>query len=399
MKILQIAPQIPLPLDVGGKIGIFGILKYLSLRGNEMYFAAYRKDTDKLWALNNLSEFCTPYIIDVQVNNSLIPALFNFFSPVPYNVSKFIKAKLTNFLLDFFGKNKVDIIHIDHLHLGWTIELLRNLTDAPVILREHNLEMKIMKRFFEKEKNPFIKRYAEIQYHKFIKYEPSLCEKFNKCIMITKEDEKDLLNLNSSIKTAVIPVGVETQLLNFKKKEPIPFSLFHIGAMNWLPNYDGLKWFLEEIFPKIIRIKPEIKLYLYGKETEKIKISSLVSQNVIVKGYVKNIWEEISDKQLAIIPLRIGSGIRVKIIEMLAAGFNIISTSIGKEGIQANDNEHILIADTAEEFINKTIGFFDNSADHNLMIQNARKLIREKYTWNIIAEQFESEYLKLIYNC
>ena len=214
--------------------------------------------------------------------------------------------------------------------------------------------------------------------------------------MITKEDEKTLLEMNPKVKTTTIGVGVESNLLNIVKKDLIPYSIFHLGSLEWFPNYEGLKWYLEEILPQIVEEIPKVRLFIYGKGAEKLNIPNSLSPYVIKVGYVKDIWTEIVDKQLAIVPLRIGSGIRVKIIEMLGIGQNIISTSIGKEGIDAEDGKELLIADSAEEFIEKTILYFKNAYNFERLSSNAKKMIKEKYTWEKIAEQFENEYKKLI---
>ena len=286
--------------------------------------------------------------------------------------------------------------HIDHLHLAWALDVIRNEVDIPVVLREHNIELKIMQRFYEQQKNIILKKYSGLQYNKFLKYEPSITGKFDKCIMVSMHDEEILKELNPNVKTTVIGVGVDKELLAMRKSNTIPYSIFHLGSLEWLPNYDGLNWYLEEIFPSIVKFKKEVKLYLYGTGTEKIRVPSAFKDNIIKIGYVRDLWSEVIDKQLAVVPLRIGSGIRVKIIEMLATGQNIISTSVGKEGIDVEDGKHMLIADSTEEFISKTISYFENKYDPEMMSANAKKLIEEKYTWEKIAEQFENEYYSLI---
>ena len=396
MKILQLSPQVPLPLDNGGRIGIYGILKHVAERGNEIYFAAYQKEYDRKLAESTLQKFCHPFIIDANTENRTFSAFLNLFSKVPYNISKFKTLELEKFLIDFFKKHKIDIVHVDHLHLGWTIDLIKNIADIPVVLREHNLELKIMQRFSEQQKNFFLKQYSELQYKKFVSYEPTLAEKFDKCIMVSEEDEQTLLKMNPNVKTTTIPVGVEKELLIIKKKDVIPYSIFHLGSMSWLPNLDGLKWYLGEIFPRIISFLPKVTLYLYGAGTDKLKIPSSMEKNIVKTGYVKDIWSTINNKQLAIVPLRIGSGIRVKIIEMLATGQNIISTSIGKEGISVSDGNDILIADTADEFVDKTIKYFNNYYDTTKISLEAKNTIAENYTWEKIAERFEIEYKKLL---
>jgi glycosyltransferase involved in cell wall biosynthesis len=396
MRILQIAPQIPYPLDDGGRIGIYGITNYLHQRGNKIDFAVYRKHCDYNSSFNALKNICTPHILNVQTDNNIPKALINLLSPIPYNIAKFIRKEMQEFLVWFLKNYEVDIVHVDHAHMGWTIDIIKNIKDVPVVLREHNVEMRIMKRFAEHDSNPFLRTYALLQYKKFLKYEPMICGKFDNCIMITREDENEILHYNPKIKTSVIPAGIDPELLKFTSKETIPFSLFHIGSLKWLPNLDGLNWFLDEVFPKVINKIPNVKLFIYGKGSENLRINSLLKNNIIVRGYVEDIFSEISDKQVAIVPLRVGGGMRIKIIELMALGKSIISTTIGKEGIDVIDNEHILIADNKEDFVNKISNVFYDKVNAGKLIKSAREFVRDNYTWENVALQFENKYKELI---
>lgn len=397
MKILQISAQVPVPRTDGGKIGVYGITKGLFDRGHQIDFVCYRKDSNYEYSIKELKKICNPYILDIQTDNNIFGAFINLFSNVPYNSSKYIKKELTNFLNNFLPDKNYDVVHVTHLHMGWVIDVIKKYLNVPVILREENLETMIMKRFSEHQKNWLIKKYSNLQYRKLIKYEPFICKKFDRCVMVTKFDEKRLLDFDNSIKTTHIPSGIESSLLLKNKNKIEPFSIVHIGHLDWYPNYDSLKWFLDEIMPNIVSKIPQVKLYIYGGgEPKGFRISEELSSNVILKGFVNDIWEELSTKALAVVPLRIGSGIRIKILEMLAAGQNIITTTVGKEGIDAVDGKDLLIADSSDEFSNKIINFFSNEYNNLEMMNNGRKLIKENYTWEKISEKFENLYLNLI---
>lgn len=398
LNILQISPQIPYPLDHGGRISIHGITKGIHLRNHKINLVSYSNNRDNSFAGNYLKGICYPHFLKVDTSNSIISASKNLTSSVPYNISKFITVELENFLKNFFKNQTIDLVHIDYLHMGWTVDLIKSLCNIPVLLRQHDLHFRLMQRFYENENNPLIKYFAYLQYKKFLTYEPNLCEKFDQCIMITKTDENELLKLNSKIKTQVISIGVEEKLLEMSINTKIPFSMFHLGPLDWLPNKDGLEWFLAQIFPNVISIIPEVKLFIYSSGGDKLKIDKSIRKNVILKGYVNDIWTEVKDKELLIVPLRIGSGIRVKIIEMLAAGKLIITTNVGKEGIDAIDGKHLLVSDEPIDFAHKIISFFKNEFDKEKLSVNAKELIRDKYTWSKIAEEFERVYLETIFN-
>lgn len=396
MKILQISPQIPYPPDSGGKISIWGITKYLSQLGHQITLVSYYDESYDVEKYNALKNYCEPIFIKHNTRNNILKAIVNLFSSVPYNISKYYCKSLENFLINFLNKNDIDIIHIDHLHLSWVIDVVKSIKNIPVVLREHNLELKIMKRFYEDTKNPFLKFYAGLQYKKFIHYEPLQALKFDKCIMISKEDEKYLKELNSKVKIRTIPVGVEENILNLKINSVLPLTLFHVGSLKWIPNREGLMWFLKEIFPIIISSYPQTKLYIYGIGAETIEVDQSLSDNVIKVGYVEDIWKEIKNKMVMIVPLIVGSGMRVKIIEMLAAGKLIVTTSVGKEGIEVTDGQQIFIADDSQSFAQRIIDIFSGKVNSDKVIMNAKRFIEQNHLWSHIAKEFENEYLDLI---
>ena len=167
--------------------------------------------------------------------------------------------------------------------------------------------------------------------------------------------------------------------------------------MKWFPNYDGFDWFVKEILPLVIAKYPETKLYVYGGGIpDDYLIPESVRDNVIIKGFVENIWNELADKSIAVIPLRIGSGIRVKILEMLAAGINILTTSIGCEGLEVKDGKELLIADSTREFAEKIINLFEDKSGFRGLTGHGRDFIRQNYIWEKVVSEFESTYLDLI---
>ena len=396
MKILQIAPQIPVPPNNGARLSIYGITKYLALRGHEINFACYNKKKTTNEQIQMLSSSSRPFVYETQTDNNAIDAAVNIFSNVPYNISKFEKKEFASKIKELIVQNKFDVIHIDHLHMAWLVDNMREITDAPVVLREHNLEMEIMKRFHEYTKNPLLKKYAEIQYKKFLKYEPHFCEKFDTCVMISAHDELKLKSLNQNVRTKVIPAGVMPELLRLEKSRVEEESIAFLGSLEWFPNLDGISWFIESVMPMLKEVRPNIKLYLYGGGVpNNFFIPSFLRENIIVKGFVDDIWNEILKTELVIVPLRVGSGIRVKILELLAAGQNIVASSIAAEGIPVENEKHILIADSAMEFTDKIDRFLNHRFDNAAMIRNGKELIASNFTWERIAEQFEQLYMSL----
>ncbi len=397
MKILQIATQVPYPPNDGGRIGIYNITKYLAKRGHTIDFVCYLKESDYNISYKAMSEFSTPYLLSVNAKDSICGAIKNLFSPVPYNISKFKTKALELFLRDYFTKNTPDVVHVDHLHLAWVIDVIRELSEVPVVLRQHNVEGLIMQRFYEKQTNPVLKFFAYLQHRKFISYEPFMCRKFDVCATITEADERLLLGQDRDIRTVAITAGVNSDLLSIEPaKQFIPHSLFHIGSLRWLPNIDALEYFFTRIFPLVLKKQPDTRLYIYGEGANHIRIPNDICHAVEIIGYVEDIWQAIGDKQVGIAPLRIGGGMRLKVIELMAAGKLLVSTSIAKEGIAVADGVNGLVADTPEEFAKRIDNCFTGKVDVKSIIEKGRELIRKEYTWETIAEKFENAYLEAI---
>lgn len=392
MKILQIAPQVPYPLDAGGRIGIFNITKYVAALGHKIDLVMYSQTEENNEASDVLSEFCTPHFVAANTKDSPLGALLNLFSLVPYNISKYIRPELLAKVKELLLKNDYDVVHIDHLHLAWLSAEIKKIKNIRVVLREHNLEMEIMQRFYENQTDPLLKIYAWMQYQKFRSYEPLLCKSVDTAMMITDVDREKLLSFRKDISTTIIPAGVTEEFLSQQISEVDRFAIFHVGSLEWIPNYTGLQWFVDKVLPELIKLEPRIKLHIYGKAVEKLKIPDAVKNSVLVTGYVTDLLSELSDKHICIVPLSVGGGIRIKVLEMLALGKVVVSTSIGKEGIEAKDDYEICVADSAEQFIVKILWAIGNPDKADAIRERARKFISENYTWSSLAKKFEECY-------
>jgi len=214
--------------------------------------------------------------------------------------------------------------------------------------------------------------------------------------MISEIDLQYIKIIKPAINAVYIPAGVDESLLNVRKKSVISHSIAHIGQIDWYPNYDSLKWFVTEIFPEVIEKYSDATLYIYGGgKTKDFPVPGNVRKNIRNMGFVDNIWENLSEIELTVIPLRIGGGIRIKILELMASGNLIITTSIGKEGVDVKDEQHLLVADTSSEFAAKIIKVFDGY-DFNQIVLVGREFITKNYLWNVIVGKFENEYKSIV---
>lgn len=395
MKILQIAPQVPLPEDSGGRIGIVNITRSLALLGHKVDLVMCTAKIPDDMIQNQLKEFCTPVFVRVDTRDSIFGALRNLFSPVPYNISKYIRHEVAGKVKELLLQNRYDIVHLDHLHLAWLIPEIKRVSKVPVVLREHNVEMQIMERYYKSQSNFFLKSFAYLQYKKFIQYEPAMCQLADAAAMITEVDEAIILRHNKGINTKVIPAGVKDELFTRKVIPCIPNSLFHLGSLEWEPNLQGLQWFLEQVYPSVVRRVRGVNLYIYGRGVEKVKIPAGLEQNVEVVGYAEDISAAIADKQICIVPLQVGGGIRIKVLEMMAMGKLVVSTPIGKEGIKTTDGEELIVAVSAAQFAEALVSILNDPERAAGITNRAQDFVKERYTWNSIAKMFEELYISV----
>lgn len=351
-------------------------------------------------SFHEVEKYGTITTVPFNSKNNVMQMLLNLFSAVPYNISKYKTRSLEGELRKYLAATKPDIVHIDHLHMVWTTDVIRSFyPDVPIVLREHNFETNIMKRFSENQKNPVVRLYSGIQYRKLKKYEAEWCGKVDSAVMISDEDEREVKRLNPNISSCMIPAGIDVEIIGrYLNTEKIANSICHIGPMDWFPNYDAVNWFLESIFPLVIEKNPQIRFYIYGKGTETISIPEKYRQYVFLKGFVNDLSAELSKMQLLVVPLRIGGGIRIKIIETMALGMNILSTSIGCEGIPAENGKHILKADSENQFADTIVRFFSGQYNNDQMISESIELIRREFTWIQIGKKFTDVYTRLMEN-
>ena len=253
-----------------------------------------------------------------------------------------------------------------------------------------------MKRYSDNISNPFFKFYSSLQHKKLTGYEIQIYSKFDLCVTISDTDLNYLKNHCPEVDAITIPAGVNEKLFTYEKKKVKSHSIAHIGHTDWYPNYDSLKWFISDIFPLILDKYPDSKLYVYGGgNTKNFPLNEKIKKNVNIVGFVEDLWDNLSQIEITVVPLRIGGGIRIKILELLATGNTVVSTSIGKEGIEIRNGKHLFISDTAREFAESIIKIFDGF-DTTQIATNGRKYIEDNYSWTIIAERFEKQYEQVI---
>jgi len=330
--------------------------------------------------------------IDLSVKP--IPAFLNLFTTKSYHVERFKSKSFEKKLIRVLQAGNFDIIQIELIFMSPYLDTIRKHSTAKIILRAHNIEHLIWERLTAAEKNPVKKLYLRHLSETLKLYERQIPDFFDGIVPITKKDSEFFKRVTNK---PVCPVSFGVDPEKFKKNissEP-ENAIGHIGAMNWMPNVEGVKWFLDQVWPKLHIDQPSLKLYLAGREMPDW-LTNLNTKNVEVVGEVPDAREFILSKSISIAPLLSGSGIRIKIIESMALGRAVVATSIGAEGINYTDGENILIADTPEEFVTAVNHLYKNPDKCHEVGKKAKELISEEHNTKKIIQQLVSFYREIL---
>lgn len=393
MNVLFLTHVYPYPPDSGGLIFTYNAIKHEYERGNKVTVIALHRTK-----INTpLDEIADVEVVCKNTNNQIIHMFLNLFSPMPYNSSKYNSKSVRKAIKRVLDTKKIDIVYIDHLHMAVYGRYIRELRpEIPLILREQNVETTIMQRFYQNQTNPMIKLYAYIQYLKLRAYESKVVEDFDMCFMLTENDSEIIKKMNPRVKNVTIPAGVDVEKYAPKQIEEEKNSILFLGTLNWLPNVDGIKWFIDNIIDKVKAEMPDIKLYIVGKDPiEQVK-SLHDGESIIVTGYVDDERDYIGKCSVFIVPLRIGSGMRIKILNAMSMAKCIVSTSIGAEGIDVSNREDIYISDNPDSFASDVILLLQNEEIRKTIGINARKKVLAKYSWDSVLKTADNERDKLL---
>ena len=396
MKVLQLTYRVPYPPTDGGSIGIYNITKGLHDNGCEIDLVAintpkHAQPSDAMKGLANQ--------YDVFVNTEINPIklLTNvFFKKLPYNIERFISKNVQLQLVSLLETNSYDFIQVEGAFVAYYIDLIKKHTKSPIIVRTHNIEYVIWERLSVNEKNRLKKWFYSHLGKRLRTFEAEYYNKADGIAAITQEDKNRLMELNVNVPIEIIPAGVVLdKYLIPRKKTEIPNTIFSISALDWLPNLEGLDWFLKQVWLELLKKMPDITLHIAGKSTPDWLLKSNF-KNVIIHGFVDDAIEFKNSYQIMLVPLLSGGGMRVKIIEGLAAKKCIISTSIGAEGIEYTENINILIADTPSEWVSKIIHYLEHNNERISIANNAFELVTEKYENKSITKKYINFFKQLV---
>ena len=386
MRVLLLTSRIPHPLNDGGNIAVSQIMKALLHHNVEVSLLSM--NTTKHWVATqdlppvyqSLKLFKT-----VKVDNSVrpIPALLHFLKGTSYNIARFVTPDFKNALIEILQQHSFDIIQLEGLFVTPYIDIIRKYApNTSIAYRQHNVEFQIWERLAAQSKNPLKKYYLKGLAHQLKQYELEYLNKYDILIPISKTDEMHYQSLGYKGISHYYPYCIELNDDQQYKTPKIdanqPIKFYHIGAMDWLPNQEGIDWFLENVWKEIAPKYPHISLHLAGRNMPE-RYFNLSYPQVEVVGEVANAAAFESDKEVLIVPILAGGGIRIKTLQAMANGKAVMTTQIGIQGIDAQHLQEVLIADNAPAFIHNLEMLIQNPSLIHSLSKKAYQLAHQSF--------------------
>ena len=400
MKVLIIAHKNPNPPRGGATLRNFNLMKECS-RNHELHLITftqepYLRDPEKMQeSIEGLRKYCKHVeVFKIPTNSNrfswYLLLFLNLFSLQPYSVWWFWSPKLKRAIQEHLRKHSFDLVEIGTIaHMQYA----KLAPDLPKLLIHHNVESELLYRRSRTAKGLLARTYLWYQAYKLRRLEKKAFEVFDYHTVVSMRDKKTLLEIGPGANIEVVDNGVDTDFFTPSDGPVEPYTIVYVGSLGWYPNAEAMIYFSREIWPLLKREIPSIKLNLVGDGPPKELVEFGKKDPAFrLLGLVDDVRPYILKSAVYVVPITVGGGTRLKILDAMALGKAIVSTSIGCEGINTIDGENIMIADTPREFVEKIARLFCDEGLRRRLGARARETAVEYYSWKKIAPKLERIY-------
>jgi glycosyltransferase involved in cell wall biosynthesis len=397
VKILWVKPGKLLPLDTGGKLRTYNILRQLSNHHEVTYLSYYEGIRDPKYESEILQHVPGALAVCTNRRPSAGPGRYMDYirhlpELAPYAVSKYRSSKVQRTLRNWLSPRQFDVAVCDFLASAPNFPR-RILT--PTVLFQHNVETTLWKRRVQYAANWASRNVARVECAKMRRYERIQVRRFHRVLTVSEQDRQTLSSIVDPSRIGVIPTGVD--LAKYKYDPALrpagPLVMF-TGSMDWEPNIDGVEYFCRDIWPMVLAKVPDAHFRIVGRDPH-IRVKNLASRSVEVTGTVPSVIGHIREAAVLVVPLRIGGGTRIKIYEGLAMGKATVSTGVGAEGLEVISGRDLLLAEEPKRFAEYVVKLLRNGTLRR-QYETAAALIVQQYDWSVVAERFVKELQKVV---
>lgn len=391
MNILFVANRFPYPPFRGDKLKIFNLAKQLSKRHN-LFLITFIQDKNDYRYIENLREYFKEIeVVYLSKSQSAINCLTNIFSSRPLQINYFRSLIFEGILNDFIAGQNIDVIHTQHLRMSQYTYKIKNI---PTILDLPDAYSLYWKRRSMLSCSFLKKKFETFEYKKVLEYE-SIIRNFDMTLVCSEEDKSLLEKEHDCNRIDILPNGIDTAIFNSDYHDyRINNRIIFTGNMDYFPNTDAAVYFSKEIFPEILKKYPNVKFYIVGQKPPK-KVLELQSENIIVTGFVKSIADNYRASSIAVSPVRVGAGTLNKVLEPMAMGLPVVSSSIGFEGIGAVHGEEIILANDKKEFVDSIVNLLSDQSYRRQIGENGKNLVTQNFGWDKVSDRLESYFYQV----
>lgn len=386
MRILFVSPWFPYPLENGSKIRIFHLLKALS-DFHEVHLLSFVRNGEKVDP-KGLEGICRSVetVPFVEFSPHRMKAVIGFLSPAPRSILDTYSRAMAERINGNRRELNPDVIIYSEISTA----LYANASTSPPAIFE-DVELGLIRQNWSTQSHPLFRIRRRVNWAKVGRYISRQVDSFAACTVVS-ENERQLLRKFASddLPIFVVPNGIDVDYIMRSTVLPQPNSLVFNGALTFSANFDAMQFFLDKIFPMIQEEAPDASLTITGS-TQGVNLDCLRrNERVIFTGYLEDIQPVVASAWACVVPLRLGGGTRLKVLEAMASGTPVLTTSKGIEGLDVTPGRDILVADTPTEFASKTIELLGNPGLRADLAKNGRRLVTEKYSWDQIGKEFNS---------
>lgn len=400
MNILFLTQLYPYPLADGASLRTFYVLKYLASRGHRVTLVSFIRSPQEREYDTHLAPFCQSIhtvLLPRSRLNDLRFLLTSLPTRKPFLIARDYKPAMRRLVDKLLERQHFGLIYTDHLQMA---QYMEGITGVHRLLDEHNVEFNILLGIWQTEPWGIMKLLAGLDGYKLRRWELATVQEFDTVLTVTERDRQILLQALAGLRRVfAIPTSIDLSQNPPVEVNPYSHNILFTGTMYWPPNVKAVLHFYRDIFPTVRTQMPEARFVIVGKKPVR-EVAALAERDpaVTVTGYVEDIRPYWADSAVAVVPLDVGSGIRVKILTAMAAGVPVVSTTVGYQGIDLIPGKHILVADSDADFADAVVRLLQDVGLRQRLAAAGRRLIETTYNWDVICHKLDALFEAIVYD-
>lgn len=400
MNVLFLSTKSPYPLINGHSLRTYHTLRDAARRHDVTLVTFIQQPEHELKPehIEHLKSFCKEvHTFPIPVDQSRAKLAFslgrNLLSDLPFVASKYDSPAMRAKIREIIAINKIDLVHVDLLPLS---VYLNEFSHLPKILVNHNVESIRLQRWAESDPSTLKRAFLKLQWQRLCRFEKEMVNRFDRCIAVSELDRDVLIGMGITIPISVVPNGTNTEFFKPIGRPPVENSVLWLGHMDVHTNRDAVLYFWREICPLIRQRKPDATFIFVGTAPPReIAEAAASDPRVRVTGFVDDIRTYVDEARVVVVPIRIGSGTRLKILDAMGMGKAIVSTSVGCEGLAVEHGRNILVADTPDTFADGVLSVLTDETLREALEHHARECALA-YDWSRLCEEQERTYQAVV---